>query len=144
MGACARAYAAQRPRGYDNAHTEPPNISTPSDSGHGEEETLVAVGGGGWRSGVVCRLHRQTTSSCRVLHPLESTATVARSSLMGTAKKIAPIWQANRLSDFAIIPVHGWRSIPQRILNWHVDKAMAAASNDLGGLGGSGFCQAFR
>jgi 2-polyprenyl-6-methoxyphenol hydroxylase-like FAD-dependent oxidoreductase len=47
------------------------------------------------------------------------------------AKKIAPMWRANRLNDFAVIPVHGWRSIPQRILNWQIDKVMAAASNDL-------------
>jgi 2-polyprenyl-6-methoxyphenol hydroxylase-like FAD-dependent oxidoreductase len=47
------------------------------------------------------------------------------------AKKIAPMWRANRLNDFAVIPVHDWRSIPQRILNWQLDKLMAAASNDL-------------
>ena len=47
------------------------------------------------------------------------------------AKKIAPIWQANRLNDFAVTPVHDWRSIPQRLLNWQLDKVMAAASNDL-------------
>ena len=47
------------------------------------------------------------------------------------AKRIAPIWQGNRLNDFAVIPVHGWRAIPQRILNWQLDKVMAAASNDI-------------
>jgi flavin-dependent dehydrogenase len=47
------------------------------------------------------------------------------------AKKLTPIWQANRLNDFAVIPVHGWRSIPQRILNWQRDKVMASAANDL-------------
>jgi 2-polyprenyl-6-methoxyphenol hydroxylase-like FAD-dependent oxidoreductase len=30
------------------------------------------------------------------------------------ADKIAPMWRANRLNDFAVIPVHDWRSIPQR------------------------------
>jgi hypothetical protein len=41
------------------------------------------------------------------------------------------MWRANRLNDFAVIPVHDWRSIPQRILNWQIDKVMAAASNDI-------------
>jgi hypothetical protein len=45
--------------------------------------------------------------------------------------KIAPIWQANRLNDFAVLPAHGWRSAPQRILNWQLDKVMAAASDDI-------------
>ena len=47
------------------------------------------------------------------------------------AKKLTPIWQANRLNDFAVTPVHGWRSIPQRILNWQRDTVMSAAANDL-------------
>lgn len=47
------------------------------------------------------------------------------------AKKLAPIWQANRLNDFAVSPVHDWRSLPQRLLNWHTDKVMAAAANDM-------------
>ena len=47
------------------------------------------------------------------------------------AKQIAPMWRANRVNDFAVIPVHDWRSVPQRILNWQLDKVMAAASNDL-------------
>ena len=48
-----------------------------------------------------------------------------------TAKRIAPIWSANRINDFAVTPVHDWRSIPQRLLNWQVDKVAAAASSDL-------------
>jgi 2-polyprenyl-6-methoxyphenol hydroxylase-like FAD-dependent oxidoreductase len=48
-----------------------------------------------------------------------------------SAKKLVPIWQANRLNDFAVTPIHGWRSIPQRILNWQRDKVMAAAANDI-------------
>jgi 2-polyprenyl-6-methoxyphenol hydroxylase-like FAD-dependent oxidoreductase len=56
---------------------------------------------------------------------------LSRLYFRSAAKKIAPIWQANRLNDFAVTPVHGWRSIPQRLLNWQLDKVMAAASNDL-------------
>jgi hypothetical protein len=56
---------------------------------------------------------------------------LSRIYFRSAAKKIAPIWQANRLNDFAVTPVHGWRSIPQRLLNWQLDKVMAAASNDL-------------
>ncbi len=48
-----------------------------------------------------------------------------------SAKKLVPVWQANRLNDFAVTPIHGWRSIPQRILNWQRDKVMAAAANDI-------------
>jgi 2-polyprenyl-6-methoxyphenol hydroxylase-like FAD-dependent oxidoreductase len=56
---------------------------------------------------------------------------LARMYFRGSARKLAPIWQSNRLNDFAIIPVRGWRGVPQRILNWHFAKVMTAASNDL-------------
>ena len=48
-----------------------------------------------------------------------------------TTKKLRPIWQANRLNDFAVFPADDWRSIPKRLLNWYVDKLMAAAANDM-------------
>jgi 2-polyprenyl-6-methoxyphenol hydroxylase-like FAD-dependent oxidoreductase len=47
------------------------------------------------------------------------------------ARKLAPIWKFNRLNDFGIIPVQGWRTVPQRMLNWQLDKLMTAASNDI-------------
>src|SRR5262249_20498579 len=48
-----------------------------------------------------------------------------------TTKKLRPIWQANRLNDFVAIPMHGWRSIPRRVLNWYMERMMAAAANDI-------------
>ena len=48
-----------------------------------------------------------------------------------TVRKLAPIWQANRLNDFAVSPVTGWRSFAQRALNWQTDKVMAAAAVDI-------------
>jgi hypothetical protein len=48
-----------------------------------------------------------------------------------SAKQLRPIWLANRLNDFAVSPVTGWRSFPQRALNWQTDKVMAAAANDI-------------
>jgi hypothetical protein len=44
---------------------------------------------------------------------------------------LRPIWQANRLNDFVAIPADGWRSVPKWLLNWYMDKFMAAAANDI-------------
>jgi hypothetical protein len=41
------------------------------------------------------------------------------------------MWQANRINDFAVSPADGWRSIPQRLLNWHTEKVMTAAADDI-------------
>jgi 2-polyprenyl-6-methoxyphenol hydroxylase-like FAD-dependent oxidoreductase len=62
---------------------------------------------------------------------IDPPSNLSRRYFSSAAKKIAPIWRANRINDFAVIPVHGWRSIPQRIVNWQLEQAMAAASNDL-------------
>jgi 2-polyprenyl-6-methoxyphenol hydroxylase-like FAD-dependent oxidoreductase len=56
---------------------------------------------------------------------------LSRRYFRSAAKKLAPMWQANRLNDFAVSPVNDWRSVPQRLLNWHLDKVMAAAANDM-------------
>jgi 2-polyprenyl-6-methoxyphenol hydroxylase-like FAD-dependent oxidoreductase len=48
-----------------------------------------------------------------------------------TTRQIAPVWRGNWLNDFAVAPVTGWRSVPRRLLNWNVDKFMAAAQNDI-------------
>jgi 2-polyprenyl-6-methoxyphenol hydroxylase-like FAD-dependent oxidoreductase len=48
-----------------------------------------------------------------------------------TTKKLRPIWQANRINDFATFPADDWRSIPKRLLNWYMDRLMAAAANDI-------------
>jgi hypothetical protein len=56
---------------------------------------------------------------------------LSRRYFRSAAKKLAPMWQANRLNDFAVSPVKDWRSVPQRLLNWHLDKVMAAAANDM-------------
>ena len=47
------------------------------------------------------------------------------------AKKLAPLWQANRLNDFATAPTTGWRIAPQRLFNWYTDKLAAAAADDI-------------
>lgn len=47
------------------------------------------------------------------------------------AKKLAPLWQANRLNDFATAPTTGWRVFPQRLFNWYTDKLAAAAADDI-------------
>jgi 2-polyprenyl-6-methoxyphenol hydroxylase-like FAD-dependent oxidoreductase len=47
------------------------------------------------------------------------------------AKKIAPIWQANRLNDFAVTPTTGWSSWAQRAFNRYTGAYMAAASTDI-------------
>lgn len=47
------------------------------------------------------------------------------------AKKLLPMWQTNRLNDFAVSPADDWRSVPQRLLNWQTDKVMAAAADDI-------------
>lgn len=49
----------------------------------------------------------------------------------GAAKKLAPLWRANRLNDFATAPTTGWRVIPQRLFNWYTDKLAAAAADDI-------------
>jgi flavin-dependent dehydrogenase len=59
------------------------------------------------------------------------TENMSRRYFASAATKINPIWQANRLNDFAVTPVDDWRSVPQRVLNWHLDKIAAAASRDL-------------
>jgi 2-polyprenyl-6-methoxyphenol hydroxylase-like FAD-dependent oxidoreductase len=48
-----------------------------------------------------------------------------------TTKKLRPIWHANRLNDFAAFPADDWRAAPKRLLNWYMDKLMAAAANDI-------------
>ncbi|GBE63768.1 hydroxylase [Mycobacterium sp. MFM001] len=56
---------------------------------------------------------------------------LSRRYFRSAAKRLTPIWQVNRLNDFAVSPVDGWRSIPQRLLNWQIDKLMAAVANDM-------------
>jgi hypothetical protein len=56
---------------------------------------------------------------------------VGRRYFRAAAKKLAPMWQANRLNDFALSPVNDWRARPQRLLNWHTDKVAAAAADDI-------------
>ena len=56
---------------------------------------------------------------------------LSRRFYRATARKLAPIWQANRMNDFAVTPVTGWRSVAQRALNWQRDKVLAAAAVDI-------------
>src|SRR2546423_386495 len=54
----------------------------------------------------------------------------SRQYFRSAAKKLTPIWQATRINDFAVNPVDGWRSIPQRLLNWRLDNVNASTRPD--------------
>jgi 2-polyprenyl-6-methoxyphenol hydroxylase-like FAD-dependent oxidoreductase len=56
---------------------------------------------------------------------------LSRSYFRATTKQIAPVWRANRLIDFSVTPMTGWRLVARRLLNWSADKTMAAAQNDI-------------
>ncbi len=45
-------------------------------------------------------------------------------------RRIAPLWQGNRLNDFAVTPVDGWARWPQRVFNAYTTRFMAVASFD--------------
>ncbi|UUO00448.1 hypothetical protein M4D79_15795 [Mycolicibacterium novocastrense] len=47
------------------------------------------------------------------------------------ARRLSPLWWANRLNDFGFTPVSGWRSWPQRAFNGYTAAYMAAASTDM-------------
>jgi len=55
---------------------------------------------------------------------------LSRRFFKATAKQIAPVWRANRLSDFTLAQGGGWRSVLRRLVNWQTDKVGAAAAND--------------
>jgi 2-polyprenyl-6-methoxyphenol hydroxylase-like FAD-dependent oxidoreductase len=56
---------------------------------------------------------------------------LSRRFFRATAKQSAPVWRANRLADFAVTPVSGWRSVARRLVYWNMDKVIAAAQNDI-------------
>jgi 2-polyprenyl-6-methoxyphenol hydroxylase-like FAD-dependent oxidoreductase len=56
---------------------------------------------------------------------------VRRRYFRKTTKKLRPIWQGNRINDFVFYPAQDWRAVPKRLLNWYMDKLMAAAANDI-------------
>jgi flavin-dependent dehydrogenase len=56
---------------------------------------------------------------------------LSRRFFRATAKQITPVWRANRLIDFSVSPVTGWRLVARRLLNWSADKTMAAAQQDI-------------
>ncbi|PEG51865.1 2-polyprenyl-6-methoxyphenol hydroxylase-like oxidoreductase [Mycolicibacterium diernhoferi] len=55
---------------------------------------------------------------------------VGRAYFRAAAKRIAPLWQGNRLNDFAVTPVDGWARWPQRVFNAYTTRFMAVASFD--------------
>lgn len=59
-------------------------------------------------------------------------ADLGRSYFRAAARRLAPVWQANRLNDFAVTPATGWARWPQRAFNAYTTAYMAAASNDAG------------
>lgn len=59
------------------------------------------------------------------------TGDLSRRYFQASAKKLAPIWQNNRLVDFSVTPAGRWLSIPQKLLNWCLDRVYAAAANDI-------------
>jgi 2-polyprenyl-6-methoxyphenol hydroxylase-like FAD-dependent oxidoreductase len=57
---------------------------------------------------------------------------LSRRFFKATAKQIAPVWRANRLSDSLLSPSPGggWRWALRRLVNWQMDKVWTAAAND--------------
>ncbi|WP_216637267.1 hypothetical protein [Mycobacterium sp. GA-1285] len=47
------------------------------------------------------------------------------------ARRLAPLWWANRLNDFGFTPASGWTSWPQRAFNSYATAYMTAASTDM-------------
>lgn len=47
------------------------------------------------------------------------------------AKKMAPMWWANRFTDFTIIPSGTWQSTFKKLVNLGMDKVWAAATTDV-------------
>lgn len=58
-------------------------------------------------------------------------APVSRVYFRDVARRLAPIWWANRLNDFSFLPTRGWKQWPQRALNGYTTAYMAAASTDI-------------
>ena len=56
---------------------------------------------------------------------------LSRRFFRASARQLRPIWLANRVNDFTVSPVAGWRSVAQRGVNWQMDKVMAAAAVDI-------------
>lgn len=48
-----------------------------------------------------------------------------------SAKKLAPMWWANRFFDFTIIPSGGWQSKPKKFISHAMGKLYAAAETDI-------------
>jgi 2-polyprenyl-6-methoxyphenol hydroxylase-like FAD-dependent oxidoreductase len=59
-------------------------------------------------------------------------ADLSRSYFRAAARRLAPVWQANRLNDFAVTPVSGWARWPQRAFNAYTSAYMSAAAEDTG------------
>ena len=55
---------------------------------------------------------------------------LGRRFFKATAKQIAPVWRANRLSDFTVSQGGGRHRALRRLVNWQVDKVWTAAVND--------------
>jgi 2-polyprenyl-6-methoxyphenol hydroxylase-like FAD-dependent oxidoreductase len=118
---CAQHFPASVWRRYDKLRRFPEGFLVIGDA----VCSLNPVWGQGMTSAA---LQAQTLRSCLAHGDIER---LSARYFRGAAKRIAPIWQANRVNDFAVTPVDGWRSVPQQLLIWHRDKVMAAASKDL-------------
>jgi 2-polyprenyl-6-methoxyphenol hydroxylase-like FAD-dependent oxidoreductase len=55
---------------------------------------------------------------------------LSRRFFKATAKQIAPVWRANRLTDLILSQGGGWRWALRCLVNWQMDKVHAAAAND--------------
>ena len=55
---------------------------------------------------------------------------LSRRFFKATAKQIAPVWRANRLTDFLLSQGGGWRWALRRLVKWQMDKVHTAAAND--------------
>ena len=119
-GVSAQRYPASVWRRYDKMRRFPSGLLVCGDAicsfnpVYGQGMTVAALQAVALRT---CLAHRDGNLSRRFFR--------------ATAKQIAPIWRVNRLNDFAVSPVDGWRSVPKRLLNWRIEKVMAAAENDI-------------
>ncbi|KWX25468.1 hypothetical protein AFM11_04225 [Mycolicibacterium wolinskyi] len=59
------------------------------------------------------------------------TTDIATRYFRTAAKKLAPIWWANRFTDFNFTPTDDWRTKPRRLLNRGMDRVWAALATDI-------------
>ena len=59
------------------------------------------------------------------------TGDLHRRYFRAAARRLAPIWRANRVVDFVVIPTDGWRGVPKRAANAAMSVLWRAAAHDI-------------